>query len=125
MITKEIAATARTFYHVRLRNHDGSALRCRANGRLKLWKTRPDDWRLPVKYGLKGCFYLEPRNAHEWLVIDPTEEARQAERKAKQTVRLAKLANLQPDAPMGIIADRLEDMNLINLAQTARELMTP
>ena len=36
----------------------------RANGRCKTWVTRPDDFRLPIKYGLKNCAYLMPSNAH-------------------------------------------------------------
>lgn len=81
MITKEQAVEAgayrasRTFYHATLRNSDGSAVRCRASGRCKVWKTRPDDFRLPVKYGLRDYFYITPRNAHEWLVNDPTTRA--------------------------------------------------
>ncbi len=72
MITKQDAMTHNMFYHVTLRNADGSAVRCRANGACKQWVTRPDDWRLPVKYGLKQCFYLTPRNAADWLTADPT-----------------------------------------------------
>lgn len=59
------------FYHRTKRNADGTAVRCRANGACKTWKTRPDDFRLPVKYGLKTCFYITPHNANEWLVDEP------------------------------------------------------
>lgn len=55
-------------HHTRATNADGSPLRCRINGRLKLWKTRPDDFRLPVKYGLKQCFYITPDNIDEWQI---------------------------------------------------------
>src|ERR1039457_2239385 len=68
-------ANSSMFYHVALRNADGSALRARANGRVKLWKTRPLEFRIPVKYGLKQCFYIDNNNAHQWLTYDPTEEA--------------------------------------------------
>ena len=40
----------------------GAARRCRANGALKTWKTRPGDFRLPVKYGLRECSAIVPRN---------------------------------------------------------------
>jgi hypothetical protein len=63
MITKEQAMTLHTFYHVTLRNADGTAARCRSNGRCKTWKTRPEDFRLPVKYGLRQCFCITPSNA--------------------------------------------------------------
>ncbi len=73
MITKRDAETARHFFHLTARNADGTAVRCRANGRCKTWKTRPDDYRLPVKYGLRSCFYLTPSNADEWSTADPTD----------------------------------------------------
>lgn len=66
MVTKEQALTVSQFHHVRLKNADGTPVRCRANGRCKTWKTRPEDFRLPVKHGLKQCFYITPRNADEW-----------------------------------------------------------
>lgn len=69
MVTKSQAMTARNFEHVSLKNRDGSRLRCRANGMCKTWKTRPEDFRLPVKYGLKECFYITPSNAAEWEVV--------------------------------------------------------
>jgi hypothetical protein len=73
-MTKNDAVKATgTLYHAFLTNRDGSALRCRVNGRCKTWKTRPQRFRLPVKYGLKTCFYITPENAHEWLLIDPRE----------------------------------------------------
>jgi hypothetical protein len=31
----------------------GGAWRCRRNGATKLWKTRPNDFRIPFKCGLK------------------------------------------------------------------------
>lgn len=72
MLTKHDAETGHEFYHATARNRDGTAVRCRANGKCKTWKTRPDDWRLPVKYGFKDCFYLANYNAHEWMTYDPT-----------------------------------------------------
>lgn len=63
--------TVRRFYHKTLRYQrrgkpTGPPLECRANGVCKTWKTRPSDFRLPVKYGLRDCFYITPDNAHEW-----------------------------------------------------------
>ena len=69
MITKAIATQLSyrdTLHHVSLTNADGSMLRCRINGKCQTWKTRPDDFRLPVKYGLKQCFYITPDNAKDW-----------------------------------------------------------
>ena len=71
MITRDVAVALdyrRELHHVSLKNADGSPVRCRVNGKCKTWKTRPDDFRLPVKYGLKECFYIDNRNAHEWVL---------------------------------------------------------
>jgi hypothetical protein len=56
------------FWHRTQRNADGSPVRCRVNGKLKTWKTRPDSFRLPVKHGIKQCFYITPENAAYWVL---------------------------------------------------------
>ncbi len=71
MITKNQAISAKRrdeFHHILLKNADGSPLRCRANGACKTWKTRPEAFKLPVKYGLRQCFYITEANAHEWTL---------------------------------------------------------
>lgn len=72
MITKEQAVTlqpGKILHHTKLkRRRDGLPFRCRVNGKCKTWKTRPDDWRLPVKFGLRTCFYINPSNAFLWEV---------------------------------------------------------
>lgn len=75
MITRTTAQqlhVGQTLYHARVRNRDGSRARCRVNGAVKFWKTRPDDFRIPVKYGLRDCFYITPSNADEWLIEEPS-----------------------------------------------------
>ena len=67
-ITSENVGANSELWHRTARNADGSPVRCRANGKVKLWKTRPNEFRLPVKYGLRECFYLTHRNAAEWTV---------------------------------------------------------
>ncbi len=77
MLTQEQAAgfyKGKKLYHKTARNADGTAKRCRVNGKLKTWKTRPDDWQLPVKHGLYDYFYITPSNASEWLTYDVTEK---------------------------------------------------
>ena len=54
------------FHHISLKNSDGTPTRCRVNGACKVWKTRPEDFRLPVKHGLQTCFYITPENSDEW-----------------------------------------------------------
>ena len=70
MITKQIAVASMggmIFHHVTSKNSDGTPTRCRVNGACKIWKTRPDDFRLPVKHGLKLCFYITPENMADWV----------------------------------------------------------
>lgn len=67
-VTVESVECHRDFWSRTLKNADGSPVRCRANGKVKRWKTRPTEFRLPVKYGLKQCFYITPHNAHEWTL---------------------------------------------------------
>jgi hypothetical protein len=41
----------------------------RRNGRTKTWKTRPDEFHLPVKYGFRGTgSYITHINAADWHV---------------------------------------------------------
>lgn len=44
----------------------GMPVKCRKTGALKVWKTRPGDFRQPVKYGLKQSFYITPDNIGDW-----------------------------------------------------------
>ena len=47
-----------TVYHF---EHEASAKRIerwRKNGAVKLWKTRPDEFRVPVKHGLRDYAYI-------------------------------------------------------------------
>lgn len=57
-----------TLHHITLKNANGSPLRARVNGRCKTWKTRPTEFRLPMKYGLRNCFYITEDNANEWEI---------------------------------------------------------
>lgn len=73
MITKTIATDARhrdEFHHVTEKNSDGTPTRCRVNGACKIWKTRPSEFKLPVKHGLRNCFYITQENAAEWVTSD-------------------------------------------------------
>lgn len=75
--TKNDAFTSsiRTLYHHIEKNADGSPLRARITGRLKEWR-RPHSpqWQLPMKHGLKGCFYINDTTADEWFTHE--DEAR-------------------------------------------------
>lgn len=38
----------------------------RVNGKCQTWKTRPTEFTVPIKFGLKSCSYLTDRNAGEF-----------------------------------------------------------
>lgn len=52
--------------HVRLRNADGTFMRARVSGKAKTWKTRPGEFQIPMKHGLRNSFYLTHENCYEW-----------------------------------------------------------
>lgn len=61
MITKEQAMElhlGQTLYHTDNRNSDGSPQRWRVNGQCKTWKTRPAEFQVPLKHGLRTYDYL-------------------------------------------------------------------
>lgn len=69
MITRDQAIASyhgQVFHHVSEKNADGTPLRAHVNGQCKTWKTRPLEFRLPMKHGLYDCFYLTPFNQDEW-----------------------------------------------------------
>ena len=73
MITKFIAQNAthrQNFRHKTEKYSNGKEfLLCRVNGKCQTWKTRANDFKLPVKYGMFTHFYITPANAHEWEAI--------------------------------------------------------
>lgn len=71
MITIEQAVAAnysQEFHHVTIKNRDKTPARCRVNGTCKTWKTKPGEFRLPVKHGLSQCFYITNSNAADWTI---------------------------------------------------------
>ena len=73
MITLEQAknlALGDTLYHNTARNADGSHVRWRVNGAAKLWKTRPNDIRIPLKHGLYSYSALTPRHFSEFSLTE-------------------------------------------------------
>ncbi len=58
------------FWHRSLTDSRGFPMKCHSNGKLKTWKTRPNDFQLPVKYSVRQCFYITPSNINDW-VIEP------------------------------------------------------
>jgi hypothetical protein len=66
-LTPNTALTAHYFYHRTLTYKDGrTPIQVRRNGQTKTWKTRPGEFRIPVKYGFKECFYITQKDADDW-----------------------------------------------------------
>jgi hypothetical protein len=85
------------FYHRTLTYKDGvTPIQCRRNGKTKRWKTRPAEFQIPVKYGLKECFYITPANADEWSTVPLPQKAKPQPRKKQPRASLP--ANMIPPA---------------------------
>jgi hypothetical protein len=73
MVTKEQAMVANMFHHGECTRTEGPrggvtirVEQWRRNGKTKTWKTRPTEWSVPIKYGLRDCAYISQRNADEF-----------------------------------------------------------
>lgn len=53
---EEALDDSRLYVHM---NHGNSQL-CRRNGQTQIWKTRPDDYRVPFKHGFKSFGQVTP-----------------------------------------------------------------
>lgn len=117
-VTKEVAVDAGnnggTFYHRTYRNADGSAVRCRVNGKCQVWKTRPTEFRLPCKVGFKDYYQLRDSNCEDWLIEDPTSIA--VFMKPYRTSTVVELAAVWWwNRDVGsVLADALEEAGYIN-----------
>lgn len=72
-VTRDQALTAHTFHYgecVRTVGPRGGVtddiVTWRANGAPKTWKTRPLDFRVPIKFGLRRGWYITPGNARDF-----------------------------------------------------------
>jgi len=67
MVTVEQAKSARhgDIFHMKdEKNADGTPVRWRVTGKVKTWKTRPNDFRIPVKHGLYDYGAVTHLNLH-------------------------------------------------------------
>lgn len=79
MVTQEQALTERYFHYTGKQNCTVTIgtrggvtekkIEVRANGKCQTWKTRPLDFRLPIKYGLYEYAYITQDNAHDFHVV--------------------------------------------------------
>ena len=79
-VTKEQAIAAGTwphsgeFFSPCYVDSRGYPVRIRATGKCQTWKTRPAEFKLPVKWGMYDSFYLTEKNAGEWSAVEPEPE---------------------------------------------------
>jgi len=52
-------------YDLNEKNADGTPRRWKVNGVVKTWKTRPNDFRVPLKHGLKTYDYISEESFDE------------------------------------------------------------
>lgn len=63
-VTRAQALSEDRFHEDSARRADGTCYVHRRNGATQTWKSRPADFRTPIKYGLRGYGQLTPANAH-------------------------------------------------------------
>jgi hypothetical protein len=64
MVTKEQAMTATRFKQVARYDGKTCSNNWRASGKCKTWKTRPEEFKLPIKFGLYESSYLTHENCN-------------------------------------------------------------
>lgn len=74
-VNAESAMTPSVFYH-RTKKYARSEqpIQVRRMGRTKRWVRQPDKFSVPVKYGMYDSFYIDNRNASEWMIALPQAE---------------------------------------------------
>lgn len=56
--------------HVTFRNYQNRIIRLKINGAPKVWKTRPNEVRVPVKYGLYEYGYITESDADNVIGLE-------------------------------------------------------
>lgn len=98
VVNPRTALTAHYFWHKTAKRSDGrTAIGVRRNGATKTWKTRPGEFRIPVKYGMYEYFYITDKNADEWTTVEPEPLPKPA--KVKKAKRVVSPSSLMPPLP--------------------------
>jgi hypothetical protein len=86
MVTKQDCISARYGDHFRYLqgtySRSKELKKVRVSGKCQTWKTRPDDFKLPVKYGMYESLYITPENASLFV----TEQEYQSRKEQAQAV---------------------------------------
>jgi hypothetical protein len=57
--------------HINVLDGDGNLREVKVNGRVKTWKTRPNDCRIPYKYGMYDYGHITFMNGHIFSFPSP------------------------------------------------------
>lgn len=70
--TRQEIETALDAGKLRVRMSNGNLWTCRRNGATKTWKTQPDDFSIPIKYGFNSYGRIEPLslNSEKLVILD-------------------------------------------------------
>jgi len=63
----------------------GHPSKARVSGKVQTWKTRPSDFKVPLKRGLYDTGYLTPGNANRFTLTEPP--SRKPAKKLPRTLR--------------------------------------
>lgn len=67
-LTRENCEPVKDFYHKTRVDSRLNPLHVRRTGKTIFWKTRPDNFRIPVKHGLRDHGYIDHANAMYWMI---------------------------------------------------------
>lgn len=77
-----------TLYHRTVKNSTGEPASAKVQGTPKFWATRPNEFQVTVKYGLKTYVKITPYNAGEWTTQPPpSQQTLNAQRDAKREMK--------------------------------------
>jgi hypothetical protein len=100
VVNPRTALTAHYFWHKTIKRSDGrTAVGVRRNGATKTWKTRPGEFRIPVKYGMYEYFYITDKNADEWTTVEPEPLPKPEKKKLKAKPVVNPSSLMPPPAP--------------------------
>ena len=119
--------SGQTIYMREERNSDGSAVRWRVTGKVKLWKRSPDRVQVPLKHGLYTHGYLDESNLHLFSLEDPTAKRNPAH-KTQNPRGKANIYHYSVTGPQGgkyLTSTMAEARKLTRNGGTIKKLKTP
>lgn len=66
-------------------DRQGNPVKCRVNGKCQTLKLTPAFFKLPVKHGLRNCFYISLDNMNDWFTSEDDAKAAIVEGSPRKT----------------------------------------